>query len=73
MGHKENIELKKIKNLLKEIHESIEYIDDYGYVGCFELRTDDIKKKSNKIIKNLKVSEKEFNEIKISICNSFEH
>lgn len=73
MGHKENIELKKIKDLLTEIHDSIEYIEDYGYVGCYELRVEDIKKKSNKIIKNLKFAEKEFNEIKISICNSFEH
>jgi len=73
MSHKDNIKLSELKQSMSDVYDSVEYIDEYGYVGCYELKPEQIKEKSDRIIELIKQSNLLLEEIKDSICDSFEH
>lgn len=70
---KEHVNLKELKEVGKEIFEDIDYIEEYGHVGCFDINKEDVKNKSDKAIELIKQGLDYLIEIKTGIKNSYEY
>jgi hypothetical protein len=53
MGVNKHIDTYQIKNLLSSIYDSIYYLEDYGHVGCYSIKEDDVKLLSDDILAQL--------------------
>lgn len=73
MSHKQHIDIKSLKESVSNLRDYIEYIEEYGYVGTFELRPDEIIIKSENAIELISDANQLLFEITNSIRSSFEH
>lgn len=73
MSHLEHINIKEIRNNISDLLQSIEYIEEYGYVGCYELTPDEIKEKTINALELIKQADDIMVTINTSIRNSFEY
>ena len=73
MAHKDNIDLQNIELALEEVFDSYSYIKDYGYVGCYEMSPEHIKRKTDMAIELVRQANDYLSEVSESIRDSFEH
>lgn len=73
MSHIEHIQIKQLKDAISDLLQNIEYIEEYGYVGCYELKPEEISEKSLNAINLIRQADDNILSINISIRNSFEY
>ena len=70
---KTNIEIDKIRGRLNEIWEGLEYLQDFGHVGCFEMSKEELKLRSKQIIQHLANAELSLEHVTDACKESYEH
>jgi len=70
---KTNIPIDKFRERLNEIWDSMEYITDFGHVGCYEMSKDEVQLRSKFIMKQLAEVELSFDLITDAIKESYGH
>jgi hypothetical protein len=70
---KEKIQLEKIRRLMSDISDSIEAIEEYGYVGNYDITDEELNDVADKVIFGLEEANIQLDNINGIIREQFEH
>lgn len=70
---KNSLKIEDIKLLLMNVYDNYEYINEFGYVGFYDITKEDVIDSGNRIIKLLKELEEETNKLCSNIKETFEY
>jgi len=73
MQIKDNVNLSELNDNLVDIAQSLDYIKDYGHVGHFDVKEEDIKKKADEALEAMRKAQTLLGEIAETIEENFGH
>lgn len=73
MQIKDNVNLSELNHNLVEIAQSLDYIKDYGHVGHFDVKEEDIKKKADEALEAMRKAQTLLGDIAEMIEENFGH
>ena len=70
---KEHVQIKEMKSAMSDVYQSIEYVEEYGHVGCFDATPEEIKEMSEKALELIQQANDWLETIGEKIKNSYEY